>query len=208
MSAQCSILNFGLFEREAVSSLISKPLLSLGLSSPVDGYNLTSKVVLPGSEEVEGSYFCLPDFKLEVSVPGISGHLTNLDQAEVPLSYSVPCYQADSLVIRGMLGNDLTQHFQVFELNESAGYMVLRLTDGFVPIGSIPKVKCPFKNKEKLSANTKCKSKTSKCVTSSIPTCNKFKPLTDFCSTPLTAHPPTNCKQYNTKSEKVGFKQF
>ena len=110
-------------------------------------------------------------------------------------------------MIKGILGNDLIQHFQVFELTESAGYKVLRLTDGFVPIGPIPKVKCTFKNKEKLSADAKRKSKTSKCVSSSVPTCNKFKPLTDFCSKPSTAHPPTNCKQCNTKSEKVGFKQ-
>ena len=101
--AQCSILDLGLFEREAVSNPISKLLLSLGLSRPMDGYNLTSKVVLPGSEEVEGYFFCLPDFKLEVSVPGITGHLTILEHAGVHLSYSVPCYQGDSLVIKGIL---------------------------------------------------------------------------------------------------------
>ena len=58
-----------------------------------------------------------------------------------------------------------------------------------------------------MSANTKCKSKTSKCASSFVPISNKFKPLTDFCSKPSTAHPPSNCKQCNTKSEKVGFKQ-
>ena len=39
----------------------------------------------------------------------------------------------------------------MFELTENAGYKVLILTDGFVPIGSIPNVKCTFKNKEKPS---------------------------------------------------------
>ena len=125
--ALCSILDFGLFEREAVIGPISKSIFSLVLSRPVDG--------LPGSEEVEGSFFCLLNFKLEVSVPEITDHLTNLGKAGVPLSYSVPCYQGDSLVIKGILDNDLIQHFQVFELTESAGYKVLRVTDGFVPIG-------------------------------------------------------------------------
>ena len=78
----------------------------------------------------------------------------------------------------------------MFELTESAGYKVLRVTDGFVPLGSIPKVKCSFKNKEKLYANAKINSKTAKCVGSYVPTSNKFKPLTDFCSLPSTAHPP------------------
>ena len=98
--AQCFILNFGLFEREAVIGPISNPLLSSGLCRPVDGYNITSKVVQPGLEEVERSFFCLPNFKIEVYVPGITDHLINLDQAGVPLSYSVPCYQGDSLVIK------------------------------------------------------------------------------------------------------------
>ena len=115
-------------------------------------------------------------------MPGITDHLTNLDQAGVPLSYSVSCYQGDSLVIKGTLGNDLIQHFQVFELTESVGYKVLILTDGFVPISSIPIVKCTFQNKEKMSENAKVESKTVKCVGSSVPTSNKFKPLT--------AHPP------------------
>ena len=64
-----------------------------------------------------------------------------------------------------------------------------------------------FKKEEKSSKNVNFKSKNDKCIGSSVPTSNKSKVITDFVSIPSAAHPPTNCKQCNSKFKKAGFRQ-
>ena len=56
---------------------------------------------------------------------------------QVFLSPSVPAYSDDKIKIFGILGNYIIQCLNVFEIINILGGKMLRLTDGFVSMGSI-----------------------------------------------------------------------
>ena len=142
--AQCSIIDFDLLSNCTQVTPESKPILSLGMNRPVDGYSIQARLALPGTGIIEGPIFGLPSLKLNISIPQMSSHITKLKDFGVPLSHGVPEYPSDSLIIRGILGNDWLDYFSVFELTTCQGFRMLRLSDGFVPIGDISKVNCSF----------------------------------------------------------------
>ena len=135
--AQCSVLNYDLVKHEKKTlTPVEKPLTSLGLNRSVQGYLFDTEITLPCSESQDVQFFCMP-FHLRMTVNSIGSTLEKLKDAGVPISTNVPKYHNDSINICGILGNDVLQHFQVFEFKCVLNGKMLRLSNGFIPIGSI-----------------------------------------------------------------------
>ena len=64
-----SILDAELFPVTELNTYEERPLLSLGMNQPVHGYALKAEAILPGSQAIEGQFFCLPQFRMQISVP-------------------------------------------------------------------------------------------------------------------------------------------
>ena len=136
--AQCSIINYSCIKDCGVSAVpVNKSLISLGLKKSFKGFSLNTKVRLPCSDMADVHFFCVPAFHLELSVPGIEESLKLLSDSIEPLSVNVPSYKQDSLVIDGILGMDILTKFKVFELCSINSQSMLRLSNGFIPVGKI-----------------------------------------------------------------------
>ena len=73
--AQCSIMNLDVFEGGVPGKWEKRPILGLGFSKPVEGFETECLLFLPGSLEATGPLFCFPSFNLSITVPNIGSHL-------------------------------------------------------------------------------------------------------------------------------------
>ena len=136
--AQCSIIDFSSINKYNIACFpAEKPLVSLRLMKNVQGYSYNAKIMMPNLELRNVDFFCIPSLKLTMSAKGISNTIKRLSQTGIPLSTNLPEYTKDSIKICGILGNDVLQHFSVFELENIFNGKMLRLCNGYVPIGSV-----------------------------------------------------------------------
>ena len=136
--AQCSIIDFNsVSDLKHLCCPTSKSLVSLGMKKLVKGYTLSSAIRLPCTEVLDIEFFCLPSFHLDIKVPGISDSISNLKESGIPLSCNLPVYKNDSIAINGILGIDVLSKFKVFDLSSLSTQGLLRLSNGFIPVGTI-----------------------------------------------------------------------
>ena len=184
--AQFSIVNFNTLA-EIITDKVptEKSIASLSIRDRIKGYIAKLKVLLPGLDSVTKEILCLPDFDIDMHVEGINQFISSLKEADFALSPSVPEYAQNKIKIFGILGNDLIQHLRVFEINHVQGGKMLRLTDGFVPIGSLM-------NFDLKVSKTLCNETSNECYCSDaivieydVNTNNKFSKLTECDDDPL-----------------------
>ena len=72
-----------------------------------------------------------------MEMKGINNLLKSLEQANCAVSPTMVKSSNDKLTLYGMLGNDIIQHFKVFELCDLFGGKMLKLTNEFIPIDPI-----------------------------------------------------------------------
>ena len=82
-------------------------------------------------------FFCVPSLNLAMTVYGISDFVANLKTHNIPLSPNVPEYISDTINIYGILGNDFLTQLSVFEIQSVYDGKMLRVDNGFIPIGCI-----------------------------------------------------------------------
>ena len=76
-----------------------------------------------------------------MSLDIIQQTLSRLREDGVPISTCVPDYINDKVGIFGILGNDIIQHFDVFELKFVQHVKKISIANDFVPYGSVNKLK-------------------------------------------------------------------
>ena len=136
--AQCSLLDLQAIRNCGLSfQSTERSLLSLGFNKAVRGYNVDTMLFMPDFSSASVNFFCMPSLNLTLTVYGICDSIAKLRELGVPLSGNVPRYNNDNIKIDGIIGNDILQKFSVFELQNVFNVKMLRVANGFVPIGSI-----------------------------------------------------------------------
>ena len=134
-------------------------------------------------------------------VPGITRSLKLLDKSNEPLSGNAPSYINDSLVLDGILGMDILTKFRVFELCSIGSQSMLRLSNGFIPVGKISSLTAQVAesiSEPTIFRNTK----------PDIPLSNRFSSLDEFdiSNSSLSSHTVQDpeCKSNPSKGRKRG----
>ena len=144
--AQLSVINYELLGGICHSTLpcdrVRRPLSGfLGLKGDVDGYMVDTKITLPSSEVVDCNFFAINRFNIDLHVRGISKFMENAASHNIPVSPNAPKYKNDSVKLFGIIGNDLIEKFKVFEKQNINNCNLLRLSNGFVPMGTVTDLK-------------------------------------------------------------------
>ena len=134
---QFSLVNYDILSDIITQEVATEKSVSSLSSKSIKGSRAELSVVLPGLETVTQDLLCLPHFNIDMYIDGMNTLIDNLNETSFALSPSVPTYSDDKIKIFGILGNDIIQCLNVFEINNILGGKMFRLTDGFVPIGSI-----------------------------------------------------------------------
>lgn len=177
--AQCSLVDYSMLKNLGVTGNQEvKQLNSLGFNKTVKGFQFDTQLKLPSSDVVDAEFFCIPTLSLNMTVPGITNAIAQLKSVGISLSTNIPLYSNDEIKIAGILGNDLLQKFKVFEIQDVLGGKMLRVSNGFVPIGCISSLFLELNNKINVNKRTvSAKNHTDKF---SLKICNKFDCLDDY----------------------------
>ena len=136
--AQFNLLDFkSLYRYGVTGTQCQKSIVGLGVKDIIEGIMFKTEVILPSSASAHVEFFCPHSLRFEMQVEGINKSIEQLSSSNIPVSSNLPKYSNDSVTIVGVLGNDILQHFQVFEFSSVKECKLLRLTNGYVPIGSI-----------------------------------------------------------------------
>lgn len=176
--AQVSLLDYDSLQNSNCSfSSSSASLISLGINKKVEGFSLKTNLTLPDCNSVNIEIFCLPSLNLNMNVEGINSTIEKLKTSDIPLSTNLPKYRDNSICINGVLGNDILTNFKVFSYETIKGVKMLRLSNGFIPVGSTTELI----GKINLNVNKNVKNSRDSIQVDSIQvdTKNKFEILSD-----------------------------
>ena len=84
-------------------------------------------LTLHGLSKVKQQIFCLPGLNIEISLENINQTSSKLREDGVPISPSVPNYIDDKVSLYGILGTDIIQRFDVFDLKSVQDVKMIRL---------------------------------------------------------------------------------
>ena len=169
-----SLLDFKFLYKFGVTDIqCQKSMVGLGVKNIIDGIMFKIEIILPSFASAHVQFFCSHSLKFKMQVEDINKSIEQLSLSNIPISSNLPKYSNDSVTIVGVLGNDILQHFQVFEFSSVKECKLLRLTNGFVSIGSITSLlaevsKIPLVSVEGSKANY---------ATSRFPCKNRFRCL-------------------------------
>ena len=123
-----------------------------------------------------------------------------MKQSDISLSTNIPDYRDDSISLCGILGNDILQHFKVFEYKDVCNGKMLILSNGYIPVGSVSALIAQLGDiipNDTLKTNLSQHSNCNAC----LPLENKFSVLNEIDSSVNTQHnfKEPNCKEIRYK---------
>ena len=136
--AQSSIINEDLLSAFTLEkTVVHKPISSLFIKDSIYGYESKLDIILPVLDTISSQFLFLPNFGIDMEVKGMNNLLKSLEQASCAVSLSMVKSSNDKLTLYCILGNDIIQYFKVFKLCDLFGGKMLRLTNGFISVGTI-----------------------------------------------------------------------
>ena len=102
----------------------------------VEGSLFDCSIRFPNDESQNVTFYALPNLQFSVHAQGAKKALQQLE-AQIPISPSFPQPSCDTFEVAGIIGCDLFDRFSVFELCDCAGGKVVRLANGFIPVGPL-----------------------------------------------------------------------
>ena len=112
-----------------------KKLKTIDSSNTREGYTC-KPIVTFIDEEIETSFFSLPNFAFSVNMPNLASINNLMNKNKFVLSSYFPSYEGNTLKISGILGTDNLHLLGSFEVVYSkANFM--KLNDGYIPFGNL-----------------------------------------------------------------------
>ena len=136
--SQLSMINRNLLKNLNPNEIpVSKHLSGFGFKGKKNCYITETQLILPCREVVKTNMYSIDDLNIDMCALGINNLINDLKLSKYPVSPSVPNFDRDCIKLAGIIGNDILTKFKVFEYVNNTDISLLRLSDGFVPIGHI-----------------------------------------------------------------------
>ena len=127
---------------ECRSPPMAKLVSSFGqtMGKRTKGYNYTAKLTLPDGRKINVDFFAVENLSFQLTFPMLSNVISNMKTFGVPLHLDFPYQGEENIVVMGILGTDVLQHFKPYSHQNfrihGQNANVIELSNGFIPFGS------------------------------------------------------------------------
>ena len=143
--AQFSIINKQLVEDglgECYDAPVARLVASFGMPAHKSkGFDYGATLRLPSGKKARCLFFAVENFHLQVQIPMLPSVVANIESAGYVVSPDYPGRDSESVVILGILGNDVLQNFSLLDFNSVKVFdsyaKVLQVANGVIPFGSV-----------------------------------------------------------------------
>ena len=134
--SQISLIDADCVQDYINSNKVFKTVSTFQSISRVEGHDCKVKITLPNGDSRDFILFSCPNLSLLMSADNLGTSVDDLRE-KYSISPSYPNIVDDKISISGIIGNDILQSFDVFELISVGNGKMLKISDGLVPIGNL-----------------------------------------------------------------------
>ena len=143
--AQFSIINKEFVENKVGACLsppMSKMVSSFGMPSAIrEGFNYTADLTLPCGNKIFCIFFAMEGFSLPIKVHKLPTVIQSMNDHDYVVSPDFPRVRGEDIQIFGIIGNDILQCFNQFNLKKVSLFgkqscRVIKVDNGYLPFGS------------------------------------------------------------------------